>query len=79
MAVESDGGGNAPVTTVIMEIEYRTGDLRTAKHWALRHARWIFREDEVEAVSVDAKLPGAKAKPQSHLPITERYLTDPVD
>lgn len=72
MAV-NEAGAAAPVTTVIFEVEYRTDDLKQAKAWAQRHALWIFREDEVEAISVDAKVPRVQ------LPITERYLQDPVD
>lgn len=75
----------APLTTVVFLVDYRTGDLNTAKHWAALDAKRLFEQDEVDGLSVDAYPPGSKIvhptvfHPRTALPITAAYLASDED
>lgn len=66
MVNDTGASSEAPDIIVKLEVQYRTKNEWTAQRWAARHAKMIFQEDDVEAVTVD------RARPEQ--PITEMYL-----
>jgi hypothetical protein len=56
---------------VILEVEYDVESVEEAQQLATRDAVALFRQDDVLAVSADAKVPRSE-----ELPITAGYLQD---
>jgi hypothetical protein len=65
--------------TVVLEVEYATDSLEEARRLAHRDAVALFRQDDVLAISADAKVGGtpiADREIEKPLPITAMYLAD---